>query len=584
MELSPGSAFGPYRIDGALGRGGMASVYRAYEESLDRFVALKVLPAELLHDTSFAERFRREARVAAKLEHPHVVPIHAYGIESGRPWMALRLIGGGSLADLVKRERLAPGRAVDILRDVADALDYAHQQGVIHRDVKPHNVLLDERGRAYLADFGIARMLESSSHITATGMIQGTPSYMAPEQVEGKTLGPACDVYALGVVAYECFTGRVPFSGPTPVSILMKHVTTPPPLPSPGEVAPPLTGALHQCLAKEPSERWPTAGAFVHALERGLQGETTATLPAPQSAPSGVPAPTPPASRPPVVQPPVVQPPVGQPSKPPRARRRATGVALSAAAVLVLVGLAAWWAGRASAPNENVPTASLENEPATGAEASAEAPPAPLRTPAPPPASRTKAPDKAPRAGAATPRTTPPPRPAPPTPVVTPEPTPDPTPEPTAAPTLEPKTAPYVEPATTPTPEPKAADPVASLSGAIRVFLDARLERRLFRGSKEKDVTDSARDMREAVVERDGLELADRRTEADAVIVVLERGRKRKLGIPGTRQVRVRVSTGGQSLELVGQDKALGFNTWKGAAKETVRQAEEWVRATLEAR
>ena len=230
--LGAGTTFGPYRIDGTLGKGGMATVYRAWEENLERHVALKVLPSELLHEKTFAERFHREARIAAKLEHPHIVPISGFGIEGNRPWMALRLLTGGSLADVVQMGRLEPSRAVAILRDVADALDYAHQHKVIHRDVKPQNILLDQRGRAYLADFGIGKMLESSSHITATGMIQGTPAYMAPEQAEGKELGPACDVYALGIVAYQCLAGRVPFSG-TPVSVLVKQVSTPPPRPGP---------------------------------------------------------------------------------------------------------------------------------------------------------------------------------------------------------------------------------------------------------------------------------------------------------------------------------------------------------------
>jgi serine/threonine-protein kinase len=536
----------------------MASVYRAYEENLDRFVALKVLPAELLHDASFAERFRREARVAAKLEHPHVVPIHAYGIEGGRPWMALRLISGGSLADLVKRERLAPARAVAILQDVADALDYAHQQGVIHRDVKPHNVLLDERGRAYLADFGIARMLESSSHITATGMIQGTPSYMAPEQVEGKTLGPACDVYALGVVAYQCFTGRVPFSGPTPVSILMKHVTTPPPTPAPGEVAPPLTGALHQCLAKEPSRRWPTAGAFVDALERGLRGETTATLPVPGSAPTPVPAPTTPTPAPAEARP-----------TRPRLRGWAAGLAAAGAVALLLGGWAAWQGTRNPTPLESPPATRGNESPTTLAEARAESP---LSHPGTPTPSSPKPPETSRGAAAATPRAAPPPRAAPTVAPATPRPTVAPTPTPTATPTPE------------PTPEPKATSipAVAATSGAIRVFFVPQLEPRLFKKSKEKDVTDSAKDMQKAVSERDGLELVDSRAQADAVIFVLERGRKKRLGIPGTRQVRVRVTAGTQSLELIGQDKALGFNTWKGAAKETVKRAEEWLQETLE--
>ncbi len=275
MDLQPGSAFGPYRIVAPLGRGGMASVYDAHDPALDRHVALKVLPAEFLHDPAFAERFQQEARVAAKLEHPHIVPVHAFGIEGGRPWMAMRLVTGGSLAERVTRGPDGPARDGGARsRDVAGALDYAHGRGIVHRDVKPANVLLDEAGRAYLADFGIARMLEGSPVVTATGLIQGSPSYMAPEQAMGEKVDRLADVYALGVMAFECLTGRVPYTGTTPVAILMKHVQEPVPEPTEAEVAPPLAAVLRRCLAKAPAERWPSAGAFAAALDEAAAGVT----------------------------------------------------------------------------------------------------------------------------------------------------------------------------------------------------------------------------------------------------------------------------------------------------------------------
>jgi len=246
VALAPGSNAGPYRIVEPLGRGGMASVYKAYEPRLDRYVALKVLPREFLHDPGFAQRFREEARLVAKLEHPAIVPIYAYDIEEaeGIPWMAMRLVPGGSLSELIKRERLPLARSVALLRGVADALDYAHAMKVVHRDVKPQNVLLDESSRVYLADFGIGRMLESSAGLTGTGMIVGTPQYMAPEQATTSKVGASADVYALGIVAYEMFTGRVPFAADTPLAVMMKHVQEPLPLPPPELVPEPLLRAL----------------------------------------------------------------------------------------------------------------------------------------------------------------------------------------------------------------------------------------------------------------------------------------------------------------------------------------------------
>jgi serine/threonine protein kinase len=270
MALNPGAKFGPYTVLGPLGRGGMASVYKCHEPALDRHIALKVLPREFLHDESFAERFRREAKVIARLEHPNIVPIHAYGIEDGIPWMAMRCISGGSLSGVLKNRRLDERRVLSVLRGVAEALDHAHSQGVVHRDVKPQNILLDEAGRVYLADFGIAKMAEASGGLTATGMITGTPQYMAPEQAKGVGIDHRADIYALGVVAYELLTGQTPFAADTPIAVLMKHLSEPVPRPSALDLPEAASDALLKCLAKDPAERWPTAVAFVDALERGM--------------------------------------------------------------------------------------------------------------------------------------------------------------------------------------------------------------------------------------------------------------------------------------------------------------------------
>jgi serine/threonine-protein kinase len=250
----------------------MASVYKAYEATLDRYVALKVLPREFLHDPTFAERFRHEAQVIARLEHPNIVPIYGFDIEQqeGIPWMAMRLVKGGSLSQLLKRERVSFARTVAILRGVADALDYAHHQGIVHRDVKPQNILLDEGGRVYLMDFGIAKIVEGTGGVTVTGMITGTPQYMAPEQAAMSKIDRRADIYALGIVAYEMFTGRVPFSADTPLAILMKHLQDPIPLPPPSEVPEPFTRAILKAVAKKPEERWSAASEFVGALDGAL--------------------------------------------------------------------------------------------------------------------------------------------------------------------------------------------------------------------------------------------------------------------------------------------------------------------------
>ena len=269
MTLAPGSTFGPYKILEPLGRGGMASVFKAYEPGLDRYVALKVLPAQSVENEESAERFRREAKVIARLEHPNITPIHNFGIDAASqiPWMAMRLIPGGTLSSRLTM-RLTPQRAVAILRGVGDALDYAHGKGVMHRDVKPANILLDEAGRVYLADFGIARLVEGATALTAAGLISGTPAYMAPEQATGLALDHRVDIYALGVVAYEMLAGRVPFAADNPIDVLMKHVQSQ--VPVIAELPVPVMETLQKALAKKPQDRWESAGALVNALEAAI--------------------------------------------------------------------------------------------------------------------------------------------------------------------------------------------------------------------------------------------------------------------------------------------------------------------------
>ena len=270
MALAGGSTLGPFRIIALLGRGGMASVYKAYQAKLDRHVALKVLPQEFLHDPAFAKRFEREAKVVAKLDHANIVPIHDYGIDDGIPWMAMRMLPVGSLADLLKQGRLDRRRVVAILAQVAEALDHTHANGVIHRDVKPSNVLLDDKERAYVGDFGLAHMVEGSIVLTRTGMVAGTPQYMAPEQAESLKVDRRADIYALGIVAYEMLTGAVPFTGDTPIGVAMKHANEPLPIPPPERVPEALMRPVLKALAKDPADRWESAGAFSTALARAL--------------------------------------------------------------------------------------------------------------------------------------------------------------------------------------------------------------------------------------------------------------------------------------------------------------------------
>jgi hypothetical protein len=253
----------------------MATVYRAYEPGLDRYVALKVLPEDSLSKESAVQRFNLEARAVARLAHPFIVPLLAFGLDepSRTPWMALQLVEGGSLAGLLGQGPIPPRRIAAVLRGVASALDYAHGQGVLHRDVKPQNVLLGPDHHVYLADFGLARMLEASTALSATGTVMGTPQYMAPEQAmpdPARPIDGRADIYALGIMTYEMLVGRPPFMADTPLAVLMKHVQDPIPIPSPALMPEPLLQPVLRALAKDRDARWPTATAFVDALEPGL--------------------------------------------------------------------------------------------------------------------------------------------------------------------------------------------------------------------------------------------------------------------------------------------------------------------------
>lgn len=272
MPLVAGARFGRFRVIGELGRGGTARVYRALDPELDREIALKVLRTEFRQDDpDFDGRFEREKRILANLQHANIVPVHSAGVDEETPWMELRLVKGQKLTDLLESRPIKASHALWILKAVAAALDYARERAIVHRDVKPSNILVDENGHTYLADFGIARILEGSTVLTKTNAILGTPQYMAPEQAMSmKDVDHRCDIYALGVIAYEMFAGRVPFSADTPVAILLKHVSDPvPPMPR-DRVPKNVEEPIFKCLEKRREARWDSAGSFVTALEDAL--------------------------------------------------------------------------------------------------------------------------------------------------------------------------------------------------------------------------------------------------------------------------------------------------------------------------
>ncbi len=267
-----GQALGQYQIRVLLGRGGMSSVYLGYQPTMDRTVAVKVLPREFLHDSTFLTRFQQEARTIAKLEHLHILPVYDVGEDKGIPYIVMRYLPGGTFGDLIA-ERLPPyAVTVRIAAQIADALDYAHERGIIHRDLKPSNILLDTGQNAYLADFGIARMAESAA-LTGSRVL-GTPPYIAPEMVrKDGVLTPSVDIYALGIIVFEAITGRPPYLDDDPMKTLMMHVLEPVPSARSVDprVKPGVDEVLMKVLAKTPSERYKTAGDFAAALARAVQ-------------------------------------------------------------------------------------------------------------------------------------------------------------------------------------------------------------------------------------------------------------------------------------------------------------------------
>lgn len=267
------TTLGKYRIERELGRGGFATVYQAYDPTLDRRVAIKTPHPAYLADAEFGARFRREALLAARLGHPNIITIHEIGEQDGVPFIVMQLVEGATLQTWLVQNRPDPAAALRLLEGVAAALDYAHGRGIIHRDVKPANVIVTPNRSAVLTDFGIARAFDATSHSISAQI--GTPRYMAPEQAEGQPLTAACDIYGFGVLLYEVLAGRSPFTGDTPAALLHQQVHGAPPDPcSLNPSLPPAAGRhLLEALAKDPARRPRSARALVRTLLADFEGK-----------------------------------------------------------------------------------------------------------------------------------------------------------------------------------------------------------------------------------------------------------------------------------------------------------------------
>jgi tRNA A-37 threonylcarbamoyl transferase component Bud32 len=298
MPIEPGTTLGAYEVHEFLGQGAMGTVYRAYHAGLARVAAVKVLQA-IAPDPDATARFRREAQAIAQMRHPNVLNVYDFGEYQGTPYMIVEYMPGGSMSDRMKAgERFDRTTTLRLLEGIAAALDYAHGLDIVHRDVKPANVLLDGIGNPVLADFGLAKLLQSASVKTVSGVTTGTPAYMSPEQVMGTTVGPPADTYALTTMAYELLAGGIPFEGEGMLELLYAHVHREPPPASTRnpDLSPAVDAVLARGLAKDPVTRWETGSAMVAALRGALAGEAAPAVDATMALPQPVPAEPPPAA------------------------------------------------------------------------------------------------------------------------------------------------------------------------------------------------------------------------------------------------------------------------------------------------
>ncbi|HET7700949.1 MAG TPA: protein kinase [Candidatus Limnocylindria bacterium] len=297
MTLQPGTRLGSYEVVEKIGAGGMGAVYKGYQSALGRYVAIKVLPPQTAGDPAFAERFAQEARAIGKLRHPNIVTAFDFAHDGDVAFLVSEFVDGGTLADQLGAP-LPLDYTIQLLAPIAAALDYAHARGIVHRDIKPQNILMTHDGMPVLTDFGLAKIVGPGSGMTQAGSLMGTAEYIAPECASGaEVAGPPADQYALGLVAYQMLVGRHPFPADNPLSALMAHVHKPVPLPSTLGVtlAPGVEAALLKVLAKRPEERYARSGDFVRALGGSLFNAPAALAAASATPVSEPPAPLPPA-------------------------------------------------------------------------------------------------------------------------------------------------------------------------------------------------------------------------------------------------------------------------------------------------
>jgi serine/threonine protein kinase len=354
MTFITGEQVGPYKIIEQLGSGGMATVFKAYHASLDRYVAIKVLHPAFKQDPNFLSRFQREARIVAKLEHPHIVPVYDFSEAGGQPYLVMRFIEGETLKARLANDELSLDEVARIMKPVGEALSYAHGQGVLHRDVKPSNVLLTPDGGVWLADFGLARIAQAGESTLSQDSLLGTPQYISPEQAQGLSdLDARTDIYSLAVVMYELLVGRVPYQADTPYAVIHDHIYAP--LPLPHSIKPdfpePLERVLLKALSKERDDRYATVADLMRAFDQAVQQVKA-------SAPTQIAAP--------IVEPVAVEASsttIVLPEEQPKSKKK-FWIGLGAAAALIVIIVGAIVLSQSSRPQQpSPPTQSLAVQP-----------------------------------------------------------------------------------------------------------------------------------------------------------------------------------------------------------------------------